>query len=145
VLCTTVLVEVGVDIPDATTMVVLNADRFGLAQLHQMRGRIGRGATPSTCFLVADATTALARSRLRALATTQDGFAVAEEDLRLRGPGEPFGLPQHGAPRLRFAHYVEDADLAVRAFREAKGGLTPDPMLMAYCSTSVELLASPLG
>jgi len=115
VLLATSLIEVGVDVPNATTLLIENAEHFGLAQLHQLRGRIGRGAHDSYCILVAAAKSPEARARLRVLAETTDGFRIAEEDLRLRGPGELLGQQQSGMPRFRFGDLVEDYDLIQQA------------------------------
>jgi ATP-dependent DNA helicase RecG len=115
VLVATSVIEVGVDVPNATVMLVENAEQFGLAQLHQLRGRIGRGAHESWCILVAESKTDDARARLKALAETNDGFAIAEADLRLRGPGELLGAAQSGLPRLRFGDFVADRPLVERA------------------------------
>ena len=116
-LVATALIEVGVDVPNATIMLVENAERFGLAQLHQLRGRIGRGAHESHCILIAGVKTADARERMAVLAETNDGFAIAEADLKLRGPGELLGRDQSGLPDLRFGHLTEDLDL-IRQARE---------------------------
>ena len=114
-LVATSLIEVGVDIPNATVMVIENAEQFGLAQLHQLRGRIGRGAHESHCILVSEARTPEARERLRVLEETSDGFRIAEADLKLRGPGELLGQLQSGAPRFRFANLTQDFALVQRA------------------------------
>jgi ATP-dependent DNA helicase RecG len=116
-LVTTSLVEVGVDVANATVMVIENAEQFGLAQLHQLRGRIGRGAHESHCILVSDVTQPGTRERLRVLEETTDGFRIAEADLKLRGPGELLGQQQSGVPRFRFADLAEDLEL-VRLARE---------------------------
>jgi ATP-dependent DNA helicase RecG len=113
----TALIEVGVDVPNATLMLVENAERFGLAQLHQLRGRIGRGAHESYCILISGAKTPEARERLRVLEETNDGFKIAEADLQLRGPGELLGRDQSGLPDLRFGRLTEDLDL-IRQARE---------------------------
>ena len=121
ILVSTTVVEVGVDVPNATLMVVEHAERFGLSQLHQLRGRIGRGAHASTCVLLYQAPWSDdARERLRAMADTSDGFVIAERDLRLRGPGDFFGTRQHGVPALRTGDLLRDADLLERAFEEAR-------------------------
>ncbi len=112
VLLATSVIEVGVDVPNATVMVIENAEQFGLAQLHQLRGRIGRGAHDSWCILVAAQLTDDARERLKVLELTTDGFAIAEADLRLRGPGELLGQAQSGAQQFRFADLARDLDLA---------------------------------
>ena len=112
VLLATSVIEVGVDVPNATVMVIENAEHFGLAQLHQLRGRIGRGAHDSWCVLVAAKLTDEARERLKVLEETTDGFAIAEADLRLRGPGELLGQAQSGAPQFKFADLTRDLELA---------------------------------
>jgi ATP-dependent DNA helicase RecG len=129
--CTTV-VEVGVDVPNASMMVVEHAERFGLSQLHQLRGRVGRGSWESHCILLYQAPwTDEARERLRAMASTNDGFVIAERDLELRGPGDFFGTRQSGLPRLRTGDLVRDRDVMEDAHREARhlverGELTPE-------------------
>jgi len=115
VLLATSLVEVGVDVPNATIMLVENAEQFGLAQLHQLRGRIGRGAHESHCILVASAKTDEARQRLKVLEQTTDGFQIAEADLKLRGPGELLGQQQSGLPKFRFGDLREDFELIKQA------------------------------
>jgi ATP-dependent DNA helicase RecG len=121
VLVGTTVVEVGVDVPEATVMAVLNADRFGVAQLHQLRGRVGRGEAQSFCVLVTDTNDAVALERLKALASTTDGFALAEKDLELRRTGDLLGVMQSGLPPLRVASLAgaEDRALAARAREEA--------------------------
>ena len=120
VLVATSIIEVGVDLPNATVMLIENAERFGLAQLHQLRGRVGRGAHESYCVLVADIKTAEARERLQVLEETTDGFRIAEEDLKLRGPGELLGQQQSGLPPFRFGDLSRDGALIERARRLAK-------------------------
>ena len=115
VLLATSVVEVGVDVPNATLMVIENAEQFGLAQLHQLRGRIGRGAEESYCILIAAGKTPEARERLKTMEETTDGFRIAEADLKLRGAGELLGRQQSGAPRLRFGDLAADAALVERA------------------------------
>ena len=114
-LLATSVIEVGVDVPNATVMLVENASQFGLAQLHQLRGRIGRGAHESFCILVAEARTDDARKRLNVLASSADGFEIAEADMKLRGPGELLGQNQSGLPPLRFGDLAEDRALIERA------------------------------
>ena len=126
-LLATSLIEVGVDVPNATIMLIENAELFGLAQLHQLRGRIGRGAHDSYCILVAAAKSTEASARLRVLEETTDGFRIAEEDLRLRGPGELLGQQQSGLPRFRFGDLTADFDLILQA-RELAARL-PGPTL----------------
>ena len=117
VLLATSLIEVGVDVPNASLMLIENAEMFGLAQLHQLRGRIGRGAHESFCILISDAKDPVTRARLKVLEQTTDGFKIAEEDLKLRGPGELLGREQSGMPNFRFGNLVEDLDL-IREARE---------------------------
>ena len=114
VLVSTTVVEVGVDNPNASLMIIENADRFGLSQLHQLRGRIGRGPYRSVCILKSDKIEGLAQKRLMTLCATTDGFAIAEKDLELRGPGDFFGTRQHGIPELRIANLYRDTDVLVR-------------------------------
>jgi ATP-dependent DNA helicase RecG len=114
-LLATSVIEVGVDVPNATVMLIENADQFGLAQLHQLRGRIGRGTHESYCILVGEARTGEARQRLRVLEATTDGFRIAEEDLRLRGPGEFLGVAQSGLPPFQFGDLTRDRELIDRA------------------------------
>jgi ATP-dependent DNA helicase RecG len=116
-LVATALIEVGVDVPNATVMLVENAERFGLAQLHQLRGRIGRGSHESFCILISNAKNPEAQARLKILEETNDGFKIAEADLKLRGPGELLGREQSGVPKFRFGNLVEDLDL-IRQARE---------------------------
>jgi ATP-dependent DNA helicase RecG len=114
-LVATSLIEVGVDVPNASVMLIENAEHFGLAQLHQLRGRIGRGAHESFCILISDAENVAAQSRLKILAETNDGFKIAEADLRQRGPGELLGQQQSGLPHLRFGDLAEDLELIRQA------------------------------
>ncbi len=126
-LVATSVVEVGVDVPNATVMVVEHAERFGLSQLHQLRGRIGRGAHASTCILVYQAPWSDdARDRLKAMASTSDGFVIAERDLQIRGPGDFFGTRQSGLPQLRAGDLTRDADLLELAFSEARTRVEQD-------------------
>jgi ATP-dependent DNA helicase RecG len=120
VLVSTTVIEVGVDVPNATIMVIEHAERFGLAQLHQLRGRVGRGAASSLCVLLAyGRLSEVARSRLDVMVSTEDGFAIAERDLEIRGPGDFFGTRQWGMPTFRAAHLIRDRDLVERARAEA--------------------------
>jgi ATP-dependent DNA helicase RecG len=135
VLVATTVIEVGIDVPNATIMVVEHAERFGLSQLHQLRGRIGRGdqGHPSTCFLIAaDSTTADARRRLAVLARTDDGFEIAEADLRQRGPGEFLGTRQSGLPRFDVADLVRDVSILGEARRAAFDLVDSDPALAGH-------------
>ena len=115
VLLATSLIEVGLDVPNATVMLIENAEQFGLPQLHQLRGRIGRGGGDAYCILITATETPAARQRLRVLEETSDGFRIAEADLKLRGPGELLGRQQSGLPRFRFGNLVEDLDLILQA------------------------------
>ncbi len=132
-LVATVVIEVGVDIPNAPIMVIEGADDFGLAQLHQLRGRIGRGTDKSFCFLFADKETEneVAKSRLEMMERSNDGFEIAEHDLKLRGPGELFSTRQHGLPDLKIANIIDDYDLLVMARRCAFELVSADPMLIS--------------
>jgi ATP-dependent DNA helicase RecG len=130
VLVATTVIEVGVDVPEATIMVVEHAERFGLAQLHQLRGRIGRGSQPSTCLLLYAAPLGeTAKARLTIMRETEDGFHIAEEDLRLRGAGEMLGTRQSGLPEFRLADLTAHADLLQIARDDARLVLDRDPEL----------------
>jgi ATP-dependent DNA helicase RecG len=129
VLVSTTVIEVGVDVPNAAVMIVEDAERFGLAQLHQLRGRIGRGEHPGTFLLFADPKTAEGRERMTAIEATNDGFELAEYDLRLRGEGHILGDRQHGLPALRLASVLTDAPLIEQARRDAIDLIDADPHL----------------
>ncbi|MBI5464939.1 MAG: DNA helicase RecG, partial [Ignavibacteriales bacterium] len=148
VLVSTTVIEVGVDVPNASVMVIENAERFGLSQLHQLRGRVGRGADQSYCILLSNASSFTQRLRARdvddqrqeihaaqlrldTMMATTDGFRIAEVDLKLRGPGEFFGTRQSGLPALRLANLVDDADLVAQARSLAFDLVAHDPQLSA--------------
>ena len=143
--CTTV-VEVGVDVPNAVIMLVENAERFGLSQLHQLRGRVGRGKEKSNCILVTDAKGEEAKRRMDVMCKTNDGFRIADEDLKLRGPGDFFGARQHGLPDLKISDMLEDVVTLNMAQEAAKEIITSDPSLSAHrlLKNSVDALFSGL-
>lgn len=131
VLVATTVIEVGVDVPQATLMIIENAERLGLSQLHQLRGRVGRGHAPSSCVLLyRSPLSALARQRLDVLRRTSDGFEVAEQDMALRGPGEVLGIRQTGTMQLRIADLVRDADLLPLVQQLARPLLAGDPAVV---------------
>jgi ATP-dependent DNA helicase RecG len=130
ILVATTVIEVGIDIPNASVMVVEHAERFGLSQLHQLRGRIGRARYPSKCILLAQyRSSEEAKARLLAMEKTTDGFKIAEEDLALRGPGEFFGVRQSGLPDFRVAHILRDTPILIEARKEAFRLIQEDPRL----------------
>jgi ATP-dependent DNA helicase RecG len=141
VLVATTVIEVGIDIPNATVMVVEDADRFGLSQLHQLRGRVGRGGHRASCVLVADPSTPEGEQRLAAMASTNDGFVLAEEDLRIRGQGTVFGSRQAGMADLRIADVLRDADTLAVARREAFALVGGDPDLAGHPEVAAEVRA----
>ena len=129
VLVATTVIEVGIDVPNATVMVIDNAERFGLSQLHQLRGRVGRGSELSHCILISDAVGETSAARLRAMTSTNDGFEIAEMDLQLRGPGEFFGTRQHGLPEFKLADVTNEMELLQRAKEDALALLAGDAKL----------------
>ena len=126
VLVSTTVIEVGVDVPGATIMVIYDADRFGLSQLHQLRGRVGRGVKQSYCILIADPKSEIGKERLRAMTETSDGFEIARRDLALRGPGDFFGTKQSGLPEFRLADLTADFATLEEA-RDDSAALTARP------------------
>ena len=141
VLVATTVIEVGVDVPEATIMVVEHAERFGLAQLHQLRGRVGRGAGKSTCLLIyASPLGETAKARLKTLRETDDGFVIAEEDLKLRGAGELLGVRQSGMPEFRLADLAAHAELLAAARDDAKLILSRDPELKSPRGEALRVL-----
>jgi ATP-dependent DNA helicase RecG len=141
VLVSTTVIEVGIDVPNATVMVIEDADRFGLSQLHQLRGRVGRGVHPGTCLLLADPTTDEGSARLAAMVATTDGFRLAEEDLRIRGQGTVFGTRQSGVKDLKLADILEDFETLVTARRDAFSLVETDPSLMGHEALAQEVRA----
>lgn len=129
VLVSTVVIEVGIDVPNATIMVIENSERFGLAQLHQLRGRVGRGSKQSYCILISGTMGELAEKRNNIMVSTTDGFVIAEEDLKLRGPGEIFGTRQHGIPELNIADLVKNVDILDKVRGIAEDIIDKDPKL----------------
>jgi ATP-dependent DNA helicase RecG len=127
ILVSTTVIEVGVDVPNATVMLIEQAERFGLAQLHQLRGRVGRGAEQSYCVLVTDKLGDAGRERIRTMVDSNDGFYIAEMDLKLRGPGEFFGTRQSGLPALRFGNIIRDQDVLEIARGEAQALIANPP------------------
>ena len=133
-LVSTTVIEVGVDVPNASVMVVEHAERFGLAQLHQLRGRVGRGSEKSYCILISDSKASVAKSRLEILENTSDGFKLAEEDLKLRGPGQFFGEAQHGLPDLKIADVFRDVEILFQARDAAEKFITDDENLNYFAN-----------
>ena len=119
-LVSTTVIEVGVNVPNATIMCIHNAERFGLSQLHQLRGRVGRGSAQAYCILISDSKNPDSKTRLSLMEQTQDGFELAEQDLLIRGTGELFGLAQSGLPDLKVANIIKDIPILVEAREDAK-------------------------
>lgn len=129
VLVSTTVIEVGINVPNATIMLIENAERFGLAQLHQLRGRVGRGSEKSYCILVSDTKTKIAKERMKTMTESEDGFVISEKDLKLRGPGEFFGIRQHGLPELKIADLYKDMSILKEAQSAAAELLRKDRFL----------------
>ena len=141
ILVSTTVIEVGVDVPNASIMVIEHAERFGLAQLHQLRGRVGRGAAQSSCILLyRKPLSEAAQTRLNVMKSTEDGFVIAEEDLKLRGGGEVLGTRQSGLPEFRVARLPEDEALLQAARDEARLTLTRNPDLTGLHADELKLL-----
>ena len=141
VLVATTVIEVGIDVPNATVMVIEDADRFGLSQLHQLRGRVGRGKHPATCLLIAEPKTSDGEARIAAMVATTDGFVLAEEDMRIRGQGTIFGARQSGMTDLRLADLLRDVEVLVEARREAFALVQSDPDLASHPVLAEEIQA----
>jgi ATP-dependent DNA helicase RecG len=129
VLVSTTVIEVGVDVPNSTIMLIEDADRFGLSQLHQLRGRVGRGQHKSMCILLCDPKTDVGKARIQVMTKTQNGFEIAEHDLNLRGPGEFYGTRQSGMPDFRLANLITDVDVIAEARAAAIEIVSADPHL----------------
>ena len=129
ILISTTVIEVGVDVPNATIMIIENAERFGLAQLHQLRGRVGRGEYKSYCILKYESKSDLVAERMKIMEQTNDGFIISEKDLKLRGPGDFFGTMQHGVPEFKVANLFTDMDILKDAQECSKQILKDDPLL----------------
>jgi ATP-dependent DNA helicase RecG len=140
VLVSTLVIEVGIDVPDATVMVIENAERFGLSQLHQLRGRIGRGAREGYCILFGNPKSDESRERIKAFTATTDGFKIAEADLKLRGPGDYLGTRQSGLPEFRIADLMGDATLLAWAKEDAFQRVEQDPDLAGEAGEAVRAL-----
>jgi ATP-dependent DNA helicase RecG len=141
VLVSTTVIEVGIDVPNATVMVIEDAQRFGLSQLHQLRGRVGRGRHAGVCLLLADPTTTEGEERLAAMVGTNDGFRLAEEDLRIRGQGTVFGTRQSGVKDLKLANILSDFDILVPARRDAFALVDSDKTLAGHPELREEIAA----
>lgn len=144
ILVSTTVIEVGVDVPNATCIVIENSERFGLSQLHQLRGRVGRGNSQSYCILITDNVTEESRARLKVLSSTNDGFKISEEDLKLRGPGDFFGSKQHGLPQLKIADLSDDMEVFKKARKIADDIINKDPHLIRHDNKGLNNLVAEL-
>ena len=131
-LVSTTVIEVGIDVPNSTFMIIQHADRFGLTQLHQLRGRIGRGGTLSYCFLIADPKNENSKKRIKAMVETTDGFKISEYDLMIRGPGDVLGVRQSGMPDFKIANLVKDEKILIAARLKASKLIEEDPELCKH-------------
>ena len=138
ILVATTVIEVGIDVPNATLMVIEHAERFGLAQLHQLRGRVGRGRDKSACYLVATPRTDDAYRRIQVMVRSNNGFDIAEEDLNIRGPGEFFGTRQSGVPNFKIANILSDASLLEMAKKEAEALVKSDTVVKCSCTSALK-------
>jgi ATP-dependent DNA helicase RecG len=138
-LVSTTVIEVGVDVPNATVMMIENSERFGLSQLHQLRGRVGRGKSQSYCILVTDKVNDEVKHRLKIMSSTSDGFKISEEDLKLRGPGDFFGEKQHGLPPMKIADIAGDMELMALTQSAAKKIIDEDPQLMLKKNSGLKM------
>ena len=138
-LVSTTVIEVGVDVPNASVMVIEHAERFGLATLHQLRGRVGRGSEKSYCVLISDTKSNVGNTRLKIMETVSDGFKLAEEDLKLRGPGQFFGEAQHGLPDLKIADVFRDVEILIAANDAAKKFIDDEKKLEYFAALKKNL------
>jgi ATP-dependent DNA helicase RecG len=143
-LVATTVIEVGIDVPNAVIMVIENAEQFGLSQLHQLRGRVGRGSEQSHCILITDSKSEYTKARIDTMVRTSDGFEIANEDLKLRGPGNFFGAQQHGLPTLRIADMAADTVLVHETSTLAEEILSADPKLTAQDNAGLRRLVQGL-
>ena len=139
ILASTTVIEVGVNVPNASLMIIENAERFGLAQLHQLRGRVGRGSEKSYCTLIYGSKTEICRHRMAIMEETNDGFKISEKDLELRGPGDFFGTRQHGLPELRVANLFKHMKILRLVQKEAREIYAQDPALRAKDNEGIRL------
>ena len=133
----TTVIEVGVDVPNATVMVIENAERFGLSQLHQLRGRVGRGDAKSYCILISEANTDNCREGMKIMTESSDGFVISQKDLELRGSGQFFGTRQHGIPELKVANLFSDSHILKCAVDAASKIIADDPLLSSPKLTDI--------